>query len=132
MIALWNFYWPLLTVGMILGLATGWLAFLRPPAARPAILAGLAANIAAAALWHGPLGTGERLARTVETAARAELDRLEMGAVQARLRREPLRRTLVLAGPADDFQRSELPSYMREVYGVGDVRWAQPVKREAR
>ena len=133
MIALWDFYWPLLTVGMILGLVTGWLAFRRRlPAARPTILAGLAASIAAAALWHGPLGTGERLSRMVETAARAELDRLEMGAVRARLRRDPLRRTLVLAGPADDFQRRELPSYMREVYGVGDVRWARPVPREGR
>ncbi|MCC5709538.1 hypothetical protein LH488_27930, partial [Klebsiella pneumoniae] len=103
MIALWGFYWPLLTGGMIIGLWTGWLAFRRRrPAARPMIVIGLAASIAGAALWHGPLGTGERMARTIETAARAELDRLEMGAVEGHLLRDPLRRTLVLIGPADE------------------------------
>ena len=125
MIALWDFYWPLFTAGLLIGLVGGSLAFRsRPPEARPAIIGGIAVSLAAAALWHGPIGTGDRLAREVETAARAELVRLEMQPVTARLEREPLTRTLVLTGPADDFQRRELPNYMREVPGVGDVRWA--------
>lgn len=56
-------------------------------------------------------------------AARAELDRLELPFIAGRLRRDPLERTLVLAGPADDFQRRELPRYMVEIPGVEEARW---------
>ena len=91
---------------------------------RPAILVcGVAATLAATALYHGPMGRGDAFARAAEQAARAELDRQEMFRIDARLERRPLRRTLVLSGPADDFQRKELPKIMVKVPGVQAVRW---------
>ena len=86
-------------------------------------LSGVAATIAASALWHGPLGAGERLATRAEKIARATLDYYEMSAVSARLARHPLSRVIILSGPADDFQRSELLRIMRQVPGVNEVRW---------
>lgn len=74
-------------------------------------------------LYHGPIGTADRFAATVESRARAELVRNEMGMITARLERRPLTRTLVLSGPADDFQRGELVRIMGEIPGVGSVRW---------
>jgi len=86
-------------------------------------LSGVAATIAASALWHGPLGAGERLATRAEKIARATLDYYEMSAVSARLARHPLSRVIILSGPADDFQRSELLRIMGQVPGVNEVRW---------
>jgi hypothetical protein len=86
-------------------------------------LSGAAATIAASALWHGPLGAGERLATRAEKIARATLDYYEMSAVSARVARHPLSRVIILSGPADDFQRSELLRIMRQVPGVNEVRW---------
>lgn len=86
-------------------------------------LLGLGAAVGFAALWHGPLGAGERLAQQVESQARRQLDHDEMFQVQARLERSPLRRRLILSGPADDFQREELVRRLDETPGVLDVRW---------
>jgi hypothetical protein len=91
---------------------------------RPAIfLIGVAATLAVTAIYHGPMGEGDALAARIEQSARAELDRQEMFLVQARLERGPLRRTLILSGPADDFQREELPNVMATVPGVEAVIW---------
>ena len=75
-------------------------------------------------LWHGPLGTGERLARTMEAAARAQLDRDEMTQVQARVERRPLSRRLVLTGPADAFQRREIRRRLEALPGVAEAVWS--------
>ncbi len=91
---------------------------------RPTILLlGLGATMGLAALWHGPLGAGERLANHVESSARRTLDYYELPMIQAKLQRNPLSRRLVLSGPADDFQRSELVRILDETPGVLDVRW---------
>lgn len=87
------------------------------------VLLGLAASIGFTALWHGPLGAGERFAQQVEQEARIRLDRDEMVQVQARVQRGPLSRRLVLSGPADEFQRSELVRRLDEIPGVLEVRW---------
>ena len=87
------------------------------------LLIGLAVVIGFAALWHGPLGAGERLAAKAEAAARAQLDRDEMFQVQARIQRGPLSRRLIVSGPADDFQRAEIIRRLDAVPGVLDVRW---------
>lgn len=84
---------------------------------------GIIATLAAGALWHGPLGAGERLATRADKIARATLDYYELPAVDARLERDPLRRRIVLSGPADAFQRSELLRIMGQVPGVNEVRW---------
>ena len=95
---------------------------------RNAILAlGIAAVLAETALWHGPLGAGERLAAKAEAAARAELERQEITGISAKLERDPLlRRRMVLSGPADDFQQSELVRLIDAKPGVAGVRWASP------
>jgi hypothetical protein len=86
-------------------------------------LAGAAATLAFGGLWHGPLEAGNRLATRAEKIARATLDYYEMPAVSARLAREPLRRRIILSGPADPFQRTELVRIMGQVPGVNEVRW---------
>lgn len=91
---------------------------------RPAIfMCGVAATLGATAIYHGPMGKGDAFAGAIEHAARAELDRQEMFQIDGRLERGPLRRTLVLSGPADDFQREELPKIMLRLRGVDAVRW---------
>jgi len=85
--------------------------------------AGIAATLAFGAVWHGPLGAGERVATRAEGLARATLTHYEMPLITARMEREPLVRTMVLSGPADPFQRSELVRIMGEVPGVAAVRW---------
>jgi hypothetical protein len=90
---------------------------------RTIFLIGLAAVLGLTALWHGPLGAGDRLANHAESQARRTLDRYEMPMIQAKLQRGPLSRRLILTGPADDFQRSELVRILDETPGVLDVRW---------
>lgn len=87
------------------------------------LLIGLAVTAGFSALWHGPLGAGEKLAHQAEADARAQLDHDEMFQVQAHLQRNPLSRRLILSGPADDFQRHELVRRLDDVPGVLDVRW---------
>ena len=87
---------------------------------------GAAAVLAETSLWHGPLGAGDRLAGKIESTARNALQWLEMPLVTARLERSPLRRRLLLAGPADDFQQGELVRIMGEIPGVSEVRWTTP------
>jgi hypothetical protein len=86
-------------------------------------LTGITAVVGFTALWHGPLGAGERLARQAETSARRMLDYYELPMVQAHMQRGPLARRLILTGPADDFQRAELIRILDETPGVLDVRW---------
>ena len=92
------------------------------------IALGVAAVLVETALWHGPLGAGDRLASKIETHARAALNQLEMNNVSARLERNPLRPRLVLTGPADDFQRGQLVQILDDIPGVAGVRWASPPK----
>jgi hypothetical protein len=84
---------------------------------------GAFAAIAVAEVYHGPLGAADRVEQTIEREARAELDRNEMYQVRAELKSRPLSRTLVLSGPADDFQRSELVRVMGQLPGVAAVEW---------
>ena len=144
---LWDYFWPILAAGIVIGAVTGHLAYreLRLGhrnrlAGEPELIrewrrtrkiyfgAGAAAALVAALLWSGPLGAGDRLAGRIETAARATLDHLEMTQVNARLERGPLRRRLVLSGPADDFQRGQLVQILDDIHGVAGVRWATPPK----
>ena len=90
---------------------------------RSIVLLGIVLTAAFAALWHGPVGAGEKLAAISEAGARRTLDYYELPMVTAHLQRNPLARRLILKGPADDFQRSELVRILDETPGVLDVRW---------
>jgi hypothetical protein len=123
--AFWAYFWPVFGAGLVIGAVTGVLTYrLNPKSSwkRP-ILLGIAATIAAAALWHGPLGGADRFANRINRAANAVLVRYEMTQVQAHLHRGPLTRQILLAGPADDFQRSELVRYMDQLPGVEATTW---------
>ena len=85
--------------------------------------AGVAATMVVTALWHGPLGAADRFATRADKIARATLDYYELPAVSAHLERHPYARRMILSGPADSFQRSELLRIMNQVPGVNDVRW---------
>lgn len=119
---LWSYFWPLFGAGLLLGTVGGLVVFRRGTTLWP-LLAGAAASLAAAALWQGPLGGGNRLAAEIEGTARTTLEYYEMPQVSARLHRDPLTRRLLLAGPADDFQREELVRILREIPGVNSVSW---------
>lgn len=86
-------------------------------------LVGIAAMVGSTALWHGPLGAGDRMASRAEIRARRTLDHYELPMIQAHMQRQPLTRRLILSGPADDFQRAELVRILDEMPGILEVRW---------
>jgi hypothetical protein len=90
---------------------------------RTIFLIGIAAVIGFTALWHGPLGAGQRLSGQAEASARKTLEYYELPMIQAHMQRGPLARRLILSGPADDFQRAELVRILDGTPGVLDVRW---------
>ena len=133
---LWDYLWPIFAAGVVIGALAGHLAFRQRRMAGASASTqqwrrtrnryfggGAAAALVATMLWSGPLGGGARLTGRIETSARATLDHLEMTQVSARLERAPLRRRLVLSGPADDFQRSEIKRMIEEQPGVEVATW---------
>jgi hypothetical protein len=89
----------------------------------PALAIGIAATLASAWLWHGPSGAGDRLTSQLAHQARTMLDHYEMQQVAVSVERAPLSRRLLLGGPADAFQRSEITRMSEEIPGVADARW---------
>ena len=85
-------------------------------------LIGIASMLAFTAAWHG-LGAGDRMAVRAEVIARRTLDYYELPMIQARMARHPLARTIILSGPADDFQRRELVRVLNQIPGILAVRW---------
>jgi hypothetical protein len=144
---LWNYFWPLLASGLVIGIVAGAIGFRRvlpptkdklapPPPVPPeyyrkrqiSLIAGLAIAILATPVWSGPLGGADRFVRTVEREAHEALDYYEMPKVTAHLHRAPLTRRLILSKPADlsltDFQVSELARLFSQVPGVSTAQWA--------
>ena len=123
----WAYFWPAVSAAFLIGIVSGSVAFWRVGARSRnlALAAGFAAAIAAAALWHGPLGAAGQFSRSVEAEARRLLVYYELPQVRAQLDRRPLSRTINLSGPADDFQRSELVRIMGELPGVSNARWSR-------
>ena len=117
-----QYFWPIAALGFGLGAILGTLALRRQR--RMFAVAGVLAALAGAALWHGPLGAADRFATSIEHTARFVLVDWEMGQVQGRLHRGPLTRRLLLTGPADDFQRSELARIMGTIPGVSGATWS--------
>ena len=135
----WAYFWPIFGAGLIVGVITGLAAF-RAPRAKPkdreaaiqrwqrrrriVLAGGTVVALAAAGLWHGPIGAAHRFAAQVERDARLTLVSYEMTQVHAAVHHGPVTRQLVLSGPADDFQRRELVRTMETLPGVSDATWS--------
>ena len=122
--ALWSYFWPIFAAGVAIGAIARTVAFRRPSKRNAVLGCGVLAAIAAAALWHGPLGAADEFASRIERGARQALDYYEMTQVTARLQRGPLSRRLILTGQADDFQHSELVRVLDQLPGVSSVSWS--------
>ena len=120
---LWDLYWPVIVAAAVAGVIAGAFGFRRKKRGRFSLAIGIAASLLGAWIWHGPVGTGERFVSTVERQTRQVLVDWEIPSVRAVVARDPVKRTLILSGPADAFQRSELVRILSHVPGVGNVRW---------
>jgi hypothetical protein len=122
--AFWAYFWPAFGLGAAAGVVAGAVAFRRQPPRVIALVLGVAASILLAALWHGPLGGADEFETKVDRGIRATLSYYEMTQVTAHLHHDPLTRRVLLSGPADDFQRSELVRLMDELPGVSSTTWS--------
>ena len=140
--AFWTYFWPPLGAGLVIGIIAGAFTFrvrivrvrerphepdlIPPPRQRQALALGigLVASIAAAVLWHGPLGAADRFSSEVERYAHEVLvENYAPAGMTARIHHGPLTRQLMLSGPGDDFQRSEAARLLSQVPGVSDASW---------
>jgi hypothetical protein len=122
---LWDYYWPAVVAAVIIGVMTGRVAFQRFAGHRRilAFAAGALAAIAVTALWHGPIGAGDRLANSLQTSVHRLLVAFEVPQFQSQVERNPIRRTILLSGPADNFQRVEAVRILNDTPGVAAARW---------
>ena len=84
---------------------------------------GVVATLAVAELYHGPLGAADDLQASVMTQVNDLLVRNEMTMIKAEMRQKPLTRTIILSGPADNWQRGELVRRIEQVPGVHKAEW---------
>ena len=119
----WSYFWPPFAIGLVVGLVAASIGFRRDRRTL-AVALGVAVTLGAAGLWHGPFGAADRLAGHIDRMARESLDYYEMQAVTAHVHRGPLTRRVILAGPADDFQRSELARLLGQVPGSSGASWS--------
>ena len=121
--AFWTYFWPLFAGGLLIGAIAATFGF-RRSRLKTALALGVAAALGFAGIWHGPLGAADRFANYVERDVRETLVYNEIPQVSGRLHHGPLSRRILLAGPADDFQRGELVRIMNLVPGVESVSWS--------
>lgn len=124
MSVLWAYFWPIFAVGLVAGMIGGIIAFRRLKKRHVARGSALLLALIFAALWHGPLGAGQRLADHIDRDAQATLVYYELPAITAHVHQAPLSRRVILSGQPTEFQRVELPRTMGTLPGVGSARWA--------
>ena len=96
------------------------------------LLIGLVFTLAVVWLSYGPLGRGAAYADLLQSRAEFVLRGGEVPNVQARIARSPISRTVILCGPANDFQRGGLNDYpgldgrMLLIGGISRVVWDPP------
>jgi hypothetical protein len=73
-------------------------------------LIGLAVALAAGWISHGPLGRGATFVDRLDADVQAVLASVKLPGVTGRVQRDPLSRTAILSGPADQFQREGMGS----------------------
>lgn len=121
--ALWGYFWPVFALAIALGALAGMIAWRSSARRWPLIAAGAGAMLVGTLIWHGPLGSADRLAASVERIARDTLVHYEVPQVQARLQRRPMTRQLLLSGRADGFQRREIVRIVSQIPGVSGASW---------
>lgn len=124
MSAFWAYFWPPLGAGLVVGVIAGDFGFRGRWNRALCLSLGFVAAILLAAAWHGPLGGADEFSTTVEHTIRQALVYNEIPEVNGKLNRDPLSRRVLLSGPADDFQRSELIKLMNKVPGVESASWS--------
>ena len=93
------------------------------------LLFGFAAALLAGWLNHGPLGRGGLFLDGVQAGSEAVISATELRGVTVSFPRDPLARTAILSGPANDFQRQgqgDMPGLndrIAAVPGVAAIRW---------
>lgn len=120
--AFWSYFWPVFAAGVAIGTAAATYGF-RHNRLRPALAVGAFLAIAAAALWHGPLGGADRFATRIERIVQKTFVFYEIPQASGHLQHSPLTRQVLLSGRADDFQRSELVRLMKAIPGVSNASW---------
>jgi len=121
---LWSYFWPAFAVGLLAGVVFGIFGF-RHGRNRVLVLgAGLLAAAAFTGLWHGPLGAADQLSGRIERNIRQALVYYEMTQVTGHLHHGPLTRRVMLSGPADDFQQTELARLLAQIPGVSSATWS--------
>ena len=88
------------------------------------LLIGFAAALLAGWLNHGPLGQGALFVDNLQAGSEAVIRATELKGVTVGFPRNPLARTAILSGPANDFQREgqgDLPGLNERVAGVPGV-----------
>jgi hypothetical protein len=122
--AFWAYFWPPFCAGLVIGIIAGALAFRRRKRRSLALALGALTCMIVAAVWHGPLGAANQFSATVEQNVRMALIYNEIPEVKGRLQRGPLTRRVLLSGPADDFQQSELVRIIGDLPGVESASWS--------
>lgn len=122
--AFWSYFWPAATAGLIVGLLAGAIGFRYRSRRIAAFAIGAIVSIGLAALWHGPLGGASRFSAEVEQSVRWATVYYEIPEVSGHLHHAPLTRRVLLSGPADDFQRSELVRIVGDLPGVSTATWS--------
>jgi len=122
--AFWSYFWPPFCAGLVVAIIAGAIAFRSKKRRLVALVLGVLAAVGLAALWHGPLGGADEFTTTVEQSVRASLVYNEIPEVSGHLHRGPLTRRVLLSGPADDFQRSELVRIIGDLSGVESTSWS--------
>lgn len=121
--ALWNYFWPLFAIGLLIGGSAGTIAFRRRARRNLALAIGITVSLTATALWHGPFGAANRFSSHVEKLARVTLDHYEMTQIGGTLHHGPLTRHLILSGgqTLDDWQRGEIVRLFSQLPGVSQA-----------
>ena len=121
----WAYFWPPIAAGLILGIVAGAIAFRRRRWRVVALAVGVLVAIGLSALWHGPVGAADRYSAAVERSVRETIVYWDIPQVSGHLHHGPLTRTILLSGPADEFQRSELVRIIGDVPGVESATWSR-------
>jgi len=122
--AFWAYFWPPFGAAMAVGILVGAFGFRRRARRNLTLAVGAVVAILIAVLWHGPLGAADRFSTEVEHTIRFALVNNEIPEVSGHLHHDPLTRRVLLSGPADNFQRSELIKLMGVVPGVSSATWS--------